>query len=83
MPLRRRGEPPGGRHFRSSERFLMANGAWFFTTREHIDVGPFESRADAVKACDRLIELLRSVSDPNEARKTIQDFITFQMRRRD
>ena len=61
----------------------MANGAWFFTTREQIDIGPFESRADAVKACDRLIELLRSVSDPDEATKTIQDFITFQMRRPD
>ncbi len=59
----------------------MANGAWYFTTREHIDVGPFDSRADAVKACDRLIELLRSVSDPGEAHKTIQDFITFQLRR--
>jgi hypothetical protein len=81
MVLRRRGEPPGGRHFRSSERFLMANGAWYFTTREGIDVGPFQTRPDAVKACDRLIELLRVVKDTDEARKTIQDFITFQLRR--
>ena len=61
MVLRRKGEPPGGRHFRSSDRFLMANGAWYFTTREGIDVGPFQTRPDAVKACDRLIELLRTV----------------------
>ena len=81
MPLRRKGEPPGGRHFRSSDRFLMANGAWYFTTREGIDVGPFKTRPDAVKAGDRLIELLRTVSDSGEARKTIEDFIRFQLQR--
>jgi Domain of unknown function (DUF6316) len=81
MVLRRKGEPPGGRHFRSSDRFLMANGAWYFTTREGIDVGPFQTRPDAVKACDRLIELLRTVAHPDEARKTIEDFIRFQLRR--
>ncbi len=81
MPLRRKGEPPGGRHFRSSDRFLMANGAWYFTTREHIEVGPFATRADAVKACERLIDQLRTVSDPEDARKTIDDFIRFQLRR--
>ena len=59
----------------------MTNGAWYFSTREGIDIGPFPARADAVKACDRLIELLRGVSDPDEARKTIQDFMTFQMGR--
>jgi Domain of unknown function (DUF6316) len=81
MPLRRKGEPPGGRHFRSSDRFLMANGAWYFTTREHIDVGPFTTRGDAVKACERLIDQLRTVSVPDDARKTIDDFIRFQLRR--
>ncbi len=81
MPHRRKGEPPGGRYFRSSDRFLMANGAWYFTTREGIDVGPFQTRPDAVKACDRLIELLRPVSDPDDARKTIEDFIRFQLGR--
>lgn len=81
MPHRRKGEPPRVRHFRSSDRFLMANGAWYFTTRESIDVGPFRTRPDAVKACDRLIELLRPVSDPGDARKTIEDFIRFQLGR--
>ena len=47
----------------------MANGCWYITTREGIDVGPFKTRPDAVKAGDRLIELLRPVSDPGEARK--------------
>ena len=76
--MRRKGEPPGGRHFRS-DRFVTSNGSWYFTTREHIEVGPFKTRADAVKGSDRLIAQLRLISDPEEARKAIRDFNDFQL----
>lgn len=30
-----------------SDRFFSMNGQWFFSTREHIDMGPFISRQEA------------------------------------
>lgn len=30
-----------------SDRFFSMNGQWFFTTREHLDMGPFISRQEA------------------------------------
>jgi hypothetical protein len=79
--MRRKGEPPGGRaHFRS-DRFIQTNGSWYFTTREHIDVGPFRSRDAAVRASEILIAQLRDQADPAEAKKTIDDFVHFQVPR--
>ena len=78
--MRRKGEPPGGRFFRS-DRYIQANGAWFFSTREQIDVGPFKTRHDAVKASETLIEQLKTAKDAADARKVIDDFIRFQVSR--
>jgi hypothetical protein len=78
--MRRRGEPPGGRFYRS-DRFVQANGAWYFATRELIDVGPFKTRPDAVKAAEQLIEQLKSAKDDADARKIIDDFMRFQVNR--
>jgi len=78
--MRRKGEPPGGRYYRS-DRFFMANGAWYFSTREQIDVGPFTTRIDAVEAAEKLIAILREETSSEAARKAIQDFITFRVRR--
>jgi len=78
--MRRKGEPPGGRYFRS-DRFVQANGAWYFSTREQIDVGPFKTRADAVKASEKLIEQLAAAPDGAAAKKIIDDFMTFQVNR--
>jgi len=78
--MRRKGEPPGGRYFRS-DRFIQANGAWYFSTREMIDVGPFKTRADAVKASEVLIEQLKTSKDTADAKKIIEDFMTFQVNR--
>jgi hypothetical protein len=78
--MRRRGEPPGGRYFRS-DRFVQTNGAWYFSTREQIDVGPFKTRHDAVKASEQLIEQLAAALDPLAAKKVIEDFMTFQVNR--
>ena len=78
--MRRKGEPPGGHYYRS-DRFFMANGAWYFATREQIDVGPFATRIDAVEAAEKLIAILRGEPDAESARKAIQDFITFRVRK--
>ena len=77
--MRRKGEPPGGRYYRS-DRFFMANGAWYFSTREQIDVGPFTTRIDAVEAAENLITNLHDERDGESARKAIQDFIAFRVR---
>lgn len=42
----RTGENPGKAWYRS-DRFFSMNGQWFFTTREHRDMGPFTSRREA------------------------------------
>jgi hypothetical protein len=79
--MRRKGEPPGGRAFFRSDRFVQTNGSWYFTTRESIDVGPFGSRDAAVRASEALIVLLRDVVDPAHAKQTIADFVSFQVPR--
>jgi uncharacterized protein DUF6316 len=78
--MRRKGEPPGGHYYRS-DRFFMANGAWYFSTREQIDVGPFQTRIDAVEAAEKLIAILRGEPDSESARKAIHDFIAFHVRK--
>ncbi len=80
MAKRRRGEPPGTSFFRS-DRFVQSNGQWYFTTREHLEVGPFLSRHAAVRASEELVERLTGISDPNQARSIIQDFVTFHVAR--
>jgi hypothetical protein len=77
--MRRRGEPPGGRHLRS-DRFVLANGEWYFTTREGMDVGPFATRDDAESACDRLLPTLQGLSF-DRARQATEDFMRFELRR--
>lgn len=42
----RNGETDGKSHYRSDRYFTM-NGEWFFTTREHVDMGPFITRQEA------------------------------------
>ena len=79
--MRRKGELPGRSGFRTV-RFVLTNGAWYFATREGIDIGPFNSRHSAVRACDRLVDQL-SRSGGTNARKIVENFVTFQMRRED
>ena len=71
--MRRRGEPSRG-HFARSERFTFANGAWYFATREGMDVGPFADREHAQKACDRLLPMLHGLSFES-ARAVTREFI--------
>lgn len=41
-------------YFRSAERIFTLNGKWFFGTREG-EIGPFESRAEALSEVARFV----------------------------
>ncbi len=42
-----------------SERVFHTDGAWFFRTREGVDLGPYDSRSEAEIEAGLLRELLR------------------------
>ena len=73
----RKGEPPE-RHSRS-DRVVMARGRWYVTTRERVDVGPYEAKEAALTAAGQLAQALDGVDDPVIALAFIREFI----RRRD
>ena len=56
--------------FRGSHVF-PAGGKWYFNTREGIDVGPFESRAEAEINSTRLRLVLAKINDAALARTVI------------
>ncbi len=53
----RAGEKPRLR-FRTNRLFAVGD-AWYFATREGVDVGPYRSREDAAAGAERLLALLR------------------------
>jgi hypothetical protein len=73
----RKGEPPE-RHSRS-DRVVMARGRWYVTTRERVDVGPYETKEAAIVAAEQLGRALDGVDDPMIALAFIREFV----RRRD
>jgi hypothetical protein len=73
----RKGEPPE-RHSRS-DRVVMARGRWYVTTRERVDVGPYDTREAATIAAEQLGQALDGVDDPGVATALINEFV----RRRD
>ena len=42
-------------HFRTADRIMNINGAWWFAAREG-DMGPYDTRQDAEKAAAQFIE---------------------------
>ncbi len=57
-----------------SERFFTVDGAWFFSTREGIDVGPYTTKVDTRKEERRLVKLLATTPNPTEAVLLIHEF---------
>ena len=55
-PLVRRDEE--NKHWFRSDRFIIIDHKWYFTTRENRDVGPFKNRADAVHGLKLFIECI-------------------------
>ena len=62
-------------YFRSVGRALLADGRWYFATREGIDVGPYPSRQAAEAGGVRLAKALKGAKDPIAARKIIGEFM--------
>lgn len=57
-----------------SDRFFQMNGVWFFSTREGIDVGPFDSEVEAKKHERKLVMALTQARAPEDARRTIYEY---------
>ena len=62
-PRRHRAGEPRRSHFRS-DRIFRADGAWYFTMREHARVGPFAGYEEAHDALDRAMRALETASVP-------------------
>lgn len=59
------------KHWYRSDRFFTANGAWFFTTRENIDIGPFGSQSSAKQGLDLFIRNIQSGWSSDKAAASI------------
>lgn len=57
-----------------SERVFLSDGAWFFHTREGVDVGPYESQFEAEIEAGMLKELLRERGQGN-CMDVIREFV--------
>jgi hypothetical protein len=79
MPSRA-GEPDTTR-FRSSLVF-PAHGKYFFSTREGVDVGPFETREDAQLNSTRLRLILASITEPTLAETVVRRYTDIPVAKR-
>lgn len=69
----RSGEAP--RFWFRSDRCFASEELWFFSTREGIDVGPYESRDAAARDARRLARLLRRAESAEQAVREIREFM--------
>lgn len=56
MLLNRSGET--GNIPERQDRFFQKDDYWYYTTREGVDIGPFDSFDEAVKSAEELIEFI-------------------------
>ena len=47
-------------------RYLQKEGYWYYSTREGVDIGPFDSREDAETGAGEFIEFIQA-SEPKVA----------------
>lgn len=45
-----------------SDRFFRVNGDWYFSTREKVDVGPFDSKERAGKGLSLFIDSMQQTT---------------------
>ena len=48
----------------SDDRYFSYDGQWYFTTREGITMGPYDSRAQAIAETDTYIAFIKSARSP-------------------
>jgi len=65
----RNGEPV--KHWYRSDRFFKANGSWYFTTREKIDIGPFGTVQNAEHGLSLFIKRIQSGLSSDKAAASI------------
>jgi hypothetical protein len=53
----------------------MARGRWYVTTRERVDVGPYETKEEAEIAATHLATALDGVDEPAVAIALINEFV--------
>ncbi len=46
------------------ERFFQQDSYWYYTTREGVDIGPFDHKEDAVEGCADFLDFI-STRDPS------------------
>ncbi len=68
----RRGEE--SRSWFRSNRYFNVDSVWFFSTREGIDVGPFDSEEEAKRHGRRLLSLLTRTSTEEESYLAIYQY---------
>ncbi len=61
--------------FRSNRVYLMGNGAWYFRTREGVEIGPYETEFEAEVEAGLLIELLKNVEPDEMKLEVIREFV--------
>jgi hypothetical protein len=57
-----------------SDRFFQVDGVWFFSTREGIDVGPYDFEEEAKRHERALVRLLLRSKSPEEAYRVIYEY---------
>ena len=74
MTVGRKKEEP--RTWFRSERVFLADGQWFFHTREGVDVGPYQSQFEAEIEAGMLRELIRERAAKGDASiSVIREFV--------
>ncbi len=61
--------------FRSERVFLMRENAWYFRTREGVEIGPYDSRFEAEVEAGMLKELLKELTSEAARHRVIKEFI--------
>lgn len=62
-------------HHSRRDHCIAINDLWYVATREGIDVGPFETKADAEWAAQKIAQLLEDVDDPAAALTFVREFL--------
>ncbi|MFT7651010.1 MAG: hypothetical protein ACI9ON_000116 [Limisphaerales bacterium] len=61
--------------FRSERVYLLADNAWYFRTREGVEIGPYESQFEAEIEAGLLKELIKGIDDEDQIVELIREFV--------
>lgn len=61
--------------FRSERIYLLADNAWYFRTREGVQIGPYESQFEAEIEVGLLKELMKEIYHEEQIVEIIREFV--------